>query len=202
MAQSQPPVLLRFLAGSLGGVLAGAVVFRMAAFDPRAPAFQTVIASILASAIIVLVRVGRTGSATALGIAFGLMQVGLAYRLGWSVAWPAALAGVLLGGGTVTVAWIYRLLAERGLRFGKFLIMGPLFGGLLAAVSPLLAWDSIGIANGVRTVLFYCFVGIVIGDGVGLGLELAELRIRPDHQPDTGYDPKGRVEKKEGPVDG
>jgi hypothetical protein len=174
----------------------------MAAFDPRAPAFQTVVASILASGILVLVRVGRTGSAMALGISFGLMQIGLAYRLGWAVAWPAALAGVLLGVGMVTVAWIYRLLAERGLIFGKFLIMGPLFGGLLASVSPLLAWGSIGIANGVRTVLFYSFVGIVVGDGVGLGLELAELRIRPGREPAPGYDPSGRTQKKEGSMDG
>lgn len=186
MPTSSPPVLLRFVLGSLGGVAAGVAVFRLAAFDPLTPAFQTVIASILAAGILVLVRVGRTGAALALGISFGLIQLGLGFRLGWPAAFAAALSGVLLGVGLVPVAWVYRSIAEMGLRFGKFLVMGPLFGGLLLAVSPVLAWESMGVTNAVRTVLFYSFVGVVIGDGVGLGIELAELSIRPEEEPADG----------------
>ena len=70
---------------------------------------------------------------------------------------------------------IYDLLAREGYRLGKFLLMGPLLGGVYIAATPVTAIWGITPSESLTKLVLNCFLGIVIGDGVGLGAEAAEL---------------------------
>ena len=47
--------------------------------------------------------------------------------------------------------------------------------GIGIAVGPLLGMHELTVHDGVRTLFVQLLMGIVIGDGVGLGIELVEL---------------------------
>ena len=119
------------------------------------------------------VGAGKLGPARAvmLALAYGVLQLGVTDR----GRWAAGLAGVLLGLGILVVAEIYSELADSGFRFGKFLLVGPLLGGVLLSVTPIRDFHALILYDAVRPMLVQLFMGVVIGDGVGLGLELAEL---------------------------
>jgi hypothetical protein len=108
-------------------------------------------------------------------VLFGIVHLGLPRAAGWTAVLFAALSGLLLGLGLVLVSTIFDLLARRGHRFGKFLIHGPLVGGLYFAVTPLGEYFALGPNGALRTLLFHVFLGILIGNGVAFGVELAEL---------------------------
>ena len=73
------------------------------------------------------------------------------------------------------VALIFDRLAERNYRFGKFLLVGPLLGGVYLAATPVAGLGAHGPQAVLRSLLLNTLLGIVIGDGVGLGVELADL---------------------------
>ncbi len=170
-----PALQVRFLLGAAGGVAAGLAVFRFAVFNPTLPAFQCVTVGLLTAALIALVRDGSHREATMLVLAFTIVRFALTFEAGWSRSWRAGVAGLLLGFGIYLSAIVFHLLAENGLRFGKFLLVGPMLGGLYLAQTPLVDLHLMTSSNAVRAILFNVFLGVVIGDGVGFGAESAEF---------------------------
>lgn len=161
--------LLRACLGIAGGLAAGWLVFRGAMFDASEPAFHCVSIGGLFAGTLALARAQAVAHALALVPAFSLF--------GFAGAgfddWRPAIAGLLVGLGSCLVAWIFDRLARLGLRFGKFLLTAPLLGGVLFAVAPL--GPALVPADPVRSLLFQMFLGVLVGNGVGLGVELAEL---------------------------
>jgi hypothetical protein len=164
------PILLRFWLGALGGFGAGLIAFRLSVFDPGHVAFHVLTLGALTAGVLALMRSGAPGQAAALAAAFALFRFGLVERVGWL----SAASGIVIGVGVLLVAWIFDLLAPR-LRFGKFLILGPLLGGLLLAVTPLMEFQRLMPLASTTALLQYAFLGVVLGDGVGLGVEIADL---------------------------
>jgi hypothetical protein len=163
-------ILVRFWFGAAGSLAAGLIAFGRAVFDPEGTAFFCVSVGTLAAGVFALVRVSRAGQALALVVFFALLQ----RLLG---GWPAAAAGLVFGVGALLVALIFDLLARRGFYFGKFLIAGPLLGGVFLAAAPIAEFNSLTSTGAVRTLMYYVFLGVLIGDGVGLGVEIADLGV-------------------------
>lgn len=166
--------LLRFAAGTLGSVLSGLVIPETWSF-PEEPIFQSLTVGALGAGTLALVAAARPGQALVLGATFGLVHLGYAFTHGWHRAVAEILRGFFLGGGTLIVAVIFDRLAELGFRFGKFLVVGPLMGGIYLAATALAFLGPHTYADGTVLLLKYVFVGFVIGDGLGLGIELVDL---------------------------
>ena len=163
--------LSRFWFGVAFGVLNGFVVFRWALFQPDEAAFEGITVGILLAGSLTLVRLRRHVPALALALSYA------AFRLAFAPSGrlSAALAGLLIGLGVFLVAVIYDELARYGLRFGKFLIVGPLLGGVFLAVAPISQFDNMTLFNAAYPLVFQTALGIIIGEGVGMGVEVAEL---------------------------
>jgi len=163
--------LSRFWFGVAFGVLNGFVVFRWSLFQPDQASFECITVGVLLAGSLSLVRMRRHGQALALALAYG------AFRLSFAPTgrFLAGLAGLLIGLGVFLVAVIYDELARTGLRFGKFLIVGPLLGGAFLAVAPISQFDHLTLFNAIYPLIFQGALGIVIGEGVGFGVEIAEL---------------------------
>ena len=163
-------ILVRFWLGSLGSLGAGLLAFGRGVFDAQQPGFYCITVGTLAAGVFTLVRCARVGQAAALAVFFAAIQ----QLLGGGAS---ALAGLVMGVGAVIVAVIFDLLAQRGFYFGKFLVVGPLLGGVFLAAAPIAEFATLSAHGAARTMLYYFFVGVLIGDGVGLGVELAELGV-------------------------
>jgi hypothetical protein len=148
----------------------GLLAFGRTVFDPAETAFYCVTVGTLAAGVFALVRVSRSGQALALVLFFALLQ----RLLG---GWQEAATGAVIGLGTLVVARIFDLLARHGFFFGKFLIAGPLLGGIFLAAAPIAEFHTLTSTGAVRTLMFYTYVGVLIGDGVGLGVEIADIGV-------------------------
>jgi len=164
-------MMIRFWSGVAGGVLLGLVIFGQAVFRPDHPAFECVTIGALTAGMLTLVRLAHRGQAIALVLGYIGLRIALAPMLRWS----AAVSGVLLVLGIFGVALLYDLLARSGLRFGKFLVVGPLLGGVYLALAPITELDRMNVLNAASLLTFRLGLGTLIGEGVALGLELAEL---------------------------
>jgi len=172
-------VVLRFAAGTLGSFLAGLIAFRREVFDVGNPAFQCVPMGALGAAILALSRASRPRTALQLVGAFALVQFGATWHSGWFRAAAMAAWSVAIGLGLWLVAAIYDQLARLDVRLGKFLVVGPLLGGVYFAATPLASFAA-GEPDGVlRSLWWNGFLGIVLGDGLGAAVELVELFILP-----------------------
>jgi hypothetical protein len=171
LAEFLAAALVRFWLGTAGGLAGGYLAFRGMLFRPEHPAFHSLAVGMLAAGILTLVRMSLRGQAFTLALAYGALQLAIAEE----IRWATGLAGALFGLGLVVVAEIYHELAERGFRFGKFLIVGPLLGGVALAVAPIGHYEELIVLDSLRPLLLQLFIGVVVGDGVGLGVELAEL---------------------------
>lgn len=167
---------LRFALGWAGAILAGLAAFQTTALVPGRPAFLTVKVGLVAAILIATTRAGRFREAAlagtiwvALEAARGSQADGI--RVLVSTLWSAAVAAGLLA-----VAAVFHRMAEGGVRFGKFLVVGPLVGGVILAATPVALLGGRGHPV-ARELLFNVMLGIVIGDGVGLGVEIADLAI-------------------------
>jgi hypothetical protein len=163
--------LLRFLFGLAGALAAGLLVFRGQLFDPGGLPFQCVTVGALTAAMLALVRLSRPGSVLLLIAAFGLARYGFAESLGWL----PGISGFLLAAGIFLVALIFDLLARGGLALGKFLLVGPLIGGIYLALTPITEFHALTSDDVTRTLMLRFLVGMILGDGAGLGVELVEL---------------------------
>lgn len=163
--------LARFWAGAAGAVLAGFVAFRGSLFDMSHPAFECLTVGIVAAAVFALVRCDRPGHAIVVVTVFAVLRLGLIQTQGWLIG----LSGLVLGGGILLTAVLFDMLGRRGIAFGKFAVAGALLGGVYLAVAPMVEFAGTIDRPAIYVVLRSVFVGVVVGDGVGLGIELAEL---------------------------
>jgi len=168
------PTLSGFLLGS-GAAVAVGLVFHFPIFRPDTPAFQFVTLGTLTAAVLVLVRAGLGRYAVVLVSASALAHFGLVRTESWTVTLTTLLAALLLGFGLLLVGVIFDMLAHRGIWFGKFLIVGPLLGGLLLALSPISEFHRLSYTDAVSTLLRQTALGVIIGQAVGCGVEISEL---------------------------
>ncbi len=180
-------ILARAAAGYVCGVVAGFLAFNVKVFEPAHPAFQCLTVGGALALVLALVRAGRTRLALAIVVAFFATQVRLAAEGGWRPAVAMALWSAAIAAGMLLVAGAYELLDAGGLRFGKFLILGPAFAGVYFAATPAATLWGTTPSGAFRNLLFNLLLGIVIGDGVGLGVELAETALgrSGDGSPDS-----------------
>lgn len=168
-------LLLRFWAGTATGIAVGWLAFRDLLFDPRMAYSQVVTVGLLLAALLSLRRAGSPGVAFSVASLFVAWQLWQAPALG-----PSRLLGhvaftAVLAVGALACAALYEALLARGFRIGKFLILGPVLAGAYFAATPLLTLGDAGTAGVYRDLLSNVFLGVVIGDGVALGVELVDL---------------------------
>ena len=169
-----PRFAILWTAGLAGTVLAGALAFGPAVFVPGRPPFQAVNAGLLVAGVFAAVRASRPSTAIALVSGWTALHLGVSLEAGWPdvVARPGWCLGV--GFGICLAAAIFHRLAQRGYAFGKFLIAGPMLAGFWVAATPVSLLGR-GVHEGLVTdLLMNAFLGLVIGDGAGLGVEAAE----------------------------
>jgi len=170
----RPPIkglVARTVAGAAGSVLAGYLVFRGDLFRVEHIGFRCLTVGMLAAAVFALMRLSRPGQAALLAVAYGLFQLGLAR----SVGWVAAASGLVVGCGVLLVALIFDMLARRGVLFGKFLLTGPLLAGVYLAATPMAEFHNLTTSNVLLQLARSVYTALLIGDGVGLGVELVDL---------------------------
>ncbi len=164
-------VLPRFWMGLACAAGAGFLAFPGSLLRAESPVLEVIVLGALTAGILTLVRASCAGQALTLAILFGVLR----FTLSGFVAWREGIVGVLLGFGVFIVALVYDELSEMGFRFGKFLVVGPLIGGACLALVPLSELGSLTSHSLIRPMLLGFFIGLVAGDGAGLGVELAEL---------------------------
>ena len=184
--------LLRFVLGTAASVVAGFVLFRGEVWNPDGPWFQCITVGALVAGAIALMRVGRTSEALSLSTAFALVHIGYAWTLPPARAVAESMWGIVLAGGVFLSAVIFHRLAEEGYRFGKFVLLGPLVAGVYMAATALILVGRGRQEDATGLLVQYVFVGLVLGDAVGLGVELAE--IVPSVGGERPRTPRGRPE--------
>lgn len=170
-----PFALAMFAVAMAGSVGAGWIAFQAGIFRFDLPSAQVFTTGALMAGVLTLTRIGKIVPAVCLSAAWVLFQAGTVIRDSWfRIAMHAAWA-VVLAIGILLIALIWDLLARRGVLLGKFLLSGPLLGGIYTAAAPVTFLQGISPNSVMRSLLLTFFLGIVIGDGVGLGVELVEL---------------------------
>ena len=102
------------------------------------------------------------------------------------VAWS-----VVVGAGVFLAALIFDRLAALGYSVGKFLLLGPLVGAVYLASTPLAGLSNVLDLDVVTTMWLFTYLGIVIGDGAGFGVEVVDL-----------LDPRTRTRIREARIQG
>lgn len=169
-------LLARFWAGVAAAFVLGLIAFRGLMFDPRLPYSQVVSIGALLAALLALRRGGAPGAAAVVAAGFAVWQGWTATAAGSPRAFGQVAFFVVLSAGCLAVAFLFHELHERGFRLGKFLLTGPALAGVYFAATPALTL-GVGDVDVLRDLLANLFLGIVIGDGVGLGVELTDLAI-------------------------
>ena len=181
--RSQRPFLGTELFGSfwLGTLTAAAfsyVTFGDRILSPQGGGFECIVLGTLAAAMLALVGRRRMVEAVVLIPAYAWLRLAFTPNGNWGLA----ISALLLAAGTFLVALIFEQLAQHGVRFGKFLVTGPLLGGVCLAVAPLSQFDVLSAYDSFDPLMLQLFIGIVIGDGAALGVELADLLFRVRRQ--------------------
>lgn len=162
--------ILRFACGLGGAIAAGAIVFRSGVIDPQHAAFECMSTGALGAGIFALVRQSTHGQAFALALIFAVMRLAVSPVARLS----SVLGGLILGLGLFLLALIYDQLARGGWRYGKFLLIGPMVGGIYLALAPLTHGDEMHVNNAWSHLLFRLALGLLIGQGLSIGMELAD----------------------------
>jgi len=173
--QEIPLAVVMFAAAMAGSVGAGWIAFRVGIFRFDMPSAQVFTTGALMAGALTLTRIGKIVPAISLSAAWVLFQAGTVIRDDWSRVAVHTTWSVVLAIGILLIALIWELLAHRGVRFGKFLLSGPLLGGIYLAAAPVTFLQGNSPHSMMRSLLLTFFLGIVIGDGVGLGVEIVEL---------------------------
>ena len=175
-----PVALVMFAAAMAGSVGAGWIAFQAGIFRFDLPSAQVFTTGALMAGVLTLTRIGKIVPAVSLSAAWVLFQAGTVIRDSWFRIAMHATWSLVLAIGILLIALIWDLLARRGIPIGKFLLAGPLLGGIYTAAAPVTFLQGISPNSVMHSLLLTFFLGIVIGDGVGLGVELVELlRSRP-----------------------
>ena len=189
MSPRNARVLLRFGFGATAGIVAGPLTFGLSVLNPTRPEVQCVTVGLLLAGTLALIRGGQARFAVLLAIAYVVARMGLVRSLGWGAALHSVLSAALVATGVLLVALIYDLLAARGWRIGKFLLTGPLLAGFYFALTPIIDATRLNAADPFAALAWNMLLGLVIGDGVGLGVEVTELFIDADHEPRPREEP-------------
>ena len=171
-------VLLRFWLGLIGGTAVGFVVYRAEIFDPLSPAFRILTLGSTTAGILALWRSSARGHATALAAAYALFSLGFVSAYGWF----AALSGAVVATGLVAITAIFDRLAGR-VAIGKFLLVGVLLGGLMYAATPMIEFRDLIPLGSIDAMTAYGQLGLILGTGVGFGIELSDWILRPKVSP-------------------
>lgn len=147
---------------------------RISVLDPSRPGFQCLSTGLLFAAMLAFVRVGKPAVCLLIAVAASAMQFGIHLTGGFPRVltrplWMAVVAAVL-----VLAAFVYDALAKSGYRFGKFLVVGPIVAGVFFFATPLLLLGGSAREPYVAELLLNGFLGLVLGDGAALGVEIAE----------------------------
>jgi len=174
-AQSIPVALAMFAAAMAGSLAGGWVAFRAGIFRPELPSFQVFTIGALMAGILTLTRIGRVSAAAVLGVGWILYQFGEVMDDGLFRIVSHTIWSVTMVTGIFIITLIWEFLARRGFRLGKALLAGPLLGGVYVAAIPVTLLEGVSSGSALRSMLLTLFLGIVIGDGVGIGVEIVEV---------------------------
>ena len=163
-----------FWLGTLTAAGFSYVTFGNRILSPQHGGFECIVLGVLTAAMLTLVSKGRLVEAVVLVPAYTWLRLAFTQGGGWRFT----LSAFLLAAGVFLVALIFERLARHGVRFGKFLVTGPLLGGVCLAVAPLSQFHALSAYDSFDPLMVQLFLGIVIGDGAGLGVELADLLFR------------------------
>ena len=193
----------RFIFALLGVAAATVVAFfrHLEQLHDEAPTIVSV--GVLLAIMLATIRVGWHGRALVLAMLLIPLRLSLKRLPGGAEAMPAdsfgavhflppglrefgvdLLGGLALGLGVFAIALLYDALAERGWRFGKFLVLGPMLGLLQVALVPMAQTLELAPSVTFPQLLTAFYVGVVVGDGAGFGAEALELAIEPDPDPE------------------
>ena len=167
-----------FWLGTLTASAFGYVTFGERILSPRHGAFECVVLGTLTAAMLALVSRGRRVEAALLIPAYAWLRLAFAEQGSWGIV----IVALLLAAGTYLVALIFDGLSRRGVQFGKFLVIGPLLGGVYLALAPLSQFNALSAYDSFDPLMVQLFIGIVIGDGAALGVELSDLLFRVHHR--------------------
>jgi len=167
-------ILLRFWLGLLGAVAGGLIVYRVEIFDPLSPAFKTLTLGSTLAGLLALWRSAARGHAGALAAGYALFSLGFVNAYGWLTAFSGTAVGI----GLLATTLIFDALAAR-IPFGKFLFVGPLVGGLLFAVTPMMEFRDLVPLGSLDALVAYGQLGWILGTGVALGVEVSDWILRP-----------------------
>jgi len=159
----------RFWLGTAMAALFSYFTFGGTVLWPGQSGFECVILGAVCAAMLTLVGRSRFLEAAVLIPAFALLRLAFGGNL------RIVISGLLLAAGAFLVALVFAHLGRRGVRFGKFLIVGPLLGGVCLALAPVSQFHALSMYDSFSPMMIQLFVGIVVGDGAGLGVELADL---------------------------
>jgi hypothetical protein len=168
-----------FTAAMAGAVAGGWVAFRASIFQPELPSFQVFTTGALMAGILTLTRIGRAPAAVVLGVGWILYQFGGVMNDGFFRMVSHTIWSVTLVTGIFIITLIWEFLAQRGFRLGKALLVGPLLGGVYVAAVPVTLLHGVSSSGVLSSMLLTLFLGIVIGDGVGIGVEIVEVGSNP-----------------------
>lgn len=173
-AEALPRFAILWAAGAVGAAAAGALAFGSTLFQPGRHPFLALTAGILVAGVFAAVRTEKTAGALALVTGWAALHLGASLEIGW----PAVVARpgwcMAIGFGACLSAMVFHQLAERGYRFGKFLITGPMMGGIWVASTPIFLLGGGDHERLLAEFLMSAFLGLLVGDGAGFGVETAE----------------------------
>ena len=177
-AEALPRFAILWAAGAIGSAAAGLLAFGFAAFVPGRPPFLAVTVGVLVAGVFAAVRTAKTAGAVALVTGWAALHLGASLEAGWPavVVRPGWCLGI--GFAACLAAVVFHQLAERGYRFGKFLITGPMMGGFWMAATPIFLLGGEAHERLLAEFLMNAFLGLVVGDGAGFGVETAEWALR------------------------
>ncbi len=161
-------------AGTIAAWVLGWFLFHGRMLTPERLEFQVITIGLLAAWIVSLVRVERVGWGVMTVVAFTVYQWASYSPIDTKRAIVQTAAAFFVATGLLLAGIVFDRLGKMGLPVGKFLVLGPLVGGMLLAVTPLTTLVNFGIPDIPRLLIENLFLGMVIGNGVGIGIELVE----------------------------
>lgn len=168
-------LVARLVAGTAMSTLGGWIFFRSDVFDFGKVQSQCIVVGLLASGVIAVFRIGRPIWGLGLAAGFAVLQIVLASGGGVPRATTIGLWSLAVGLGLCVLAVVFHRLAQLNFLIGKFLVMGPLLGGIYFATTPLASLSAGRYGEALSYLWSNAYLGIIIGDGMALGMELVEL---------------------------